>query len=111
MTRRQKRTLIRIIIAAALFAAALVLTKTLSLPRWAELLIFLPCYLTAGYDVLLKAVRNIAHGQVFDENFLMALATIGAFAIVAMAAQPQVHSGAHGHPPGSRERYPRRRGA
>ncbi|MBO4562265.1 MAG: cadmium-translocating P-type ATPase [Clostridia bacterium] len=81
MTRRQKKTLLRIITAGALLAAALILRHVLSLPWWAELLMFLVPYLVIGYDVLLKAVRNIAHGQVFDENFLMGLATVGAFAV------------------------------
>lgn len=87
MTRRQKKNLIRIIVSAALFASALALRHFWpafglgELPFWGELAMFLPAYLIAGYDVILKAVRNIAHGQVFDENFLMGLATVGAFAV------------------------------
>lgn len=81
MTRKQKKTLIRIIIAAVLFAAALILKHYLKLPRWGELLLFLPAYACAGYDVAYKAVRNILAGQPFDESFLMTLATAGAFAI------------------------------
>ena len=81
MTRRQKKLLIRLIASAALFAAALVVRHFVSLPWWGELLLFVPSYLIAGYDVLLKAARNIIHGQVFDECFLMGLATIGAFAV------------------------------
>ena len=50
-------------------------------PGWAELAVFLVPYAVIGWDVLWRAVRNIAHGQVFDENFLMALATVGALAI------------------------------
>lgn len=48
---------------------------------WIKLLIYIAAYAVIGWDVLWKAVRNIAHGQVFDENFLMALATVGAFGI------------------------------
>ena len=81
MTRKQKKSLFRIIISAVLLLGAMVLRHFVDLPRWAELLVFLAPFLVAGYDVLLKAARNIAHGQVFDENFLMALATVGAFAV------------------------------
>ncbi len=75
MTRKQKITLIRILAAAALLAAAMLLPLE-GLPRLAA---FLVPYAVIGWDVLWRAVRNIAHGQVFDENFLMAIATIGAF--------------------------------
>ena len=53
----------------------------MSLPGWALLTVFLVPYLVIGWDILWRAARNIAHGQVFDENFLMALATLGALAI------------------------------
>ncbi len=81
MTRKQKITLIRIIVSAALLAAAIVVRRFVSMPWWAELLMFLAPYLTVGYDVLKKAFLNVIHGQIFDENFLMCIATIGAFAI------------------------------
>ena len=81
MTRKQKKSLIRILAAAALLAACLILRRFAALPWWAELIAFAVPYLISGYDVLLKAVRNIAHGQIFDENFLMSLATVGAFAV------------------------------
>lgn len=81
MTSKQKKTLWRIIISGALFLAALILRRALDLPGFAQLLLFLPAYLIIGYDVILKAARNIARGSVFDEHFLMALATIGAFAL------------------------------
>ncbi len=70
-------TVLRLVIGAVLGAAALLLP----LGGWAELLLYIAAYLTAGGDVLLTAGRNIVRGQVFDENFLMALATLGAFAI------------------------------
>ena len=75
MTKKHKQTLIRILAAAALFAAALLL----DLDGWAKLAACLIPYAVIGWDVLWRAVRNISHGQVFDENFLMALATVGAF--------------------------------
>lgn len=81
MTRKQKKTLIRIIVSAVLFAAAMVVSHLVELPWWGELLLFLPSYLLVGYDVMIKAAKNIAHGQVFDECFLMIVATFGAFAV------------------------------
>ena len=75
MTSKQKKHLIRILIGCVLFAAAYLLPVT---GIW-RLLVFLVPYGVAGWDVLWRAVRNIAHGQIFDENFLMALATVGAF--------------------------------
>ncbi|MCM1059800.1 MAG: cadmium-translocating P-type ATPase [Eubacterium sp.] len=81
MTKKQKKTLIRIIASACLLAAAYTLTYFFSFEWWIELLIFLVPYGVIGWDILLKAGRNIAHGQIFDENFLMCIATVGAFAI------------------------------
>ena len=75
MTRKQKKMLVRIAVSAMLLIAA-VLVPYQGLWRFA---LFLPAYFVIGWDVLWRAVRNIAHGQVFDENFLMALATVGAF--------------------------------
>lgn len=72
------KRLIRIIAAAVLFVAAVLIPVEV---WWLKLIIFLVPYLTVGYDVLIEAVTNIFHGSVFDENFLMAIATIGAFAI------------------------------
>ncbi len=84
MTRKQKKWLIRIIAAAGIFAAGLFIPETeetFSVMWWIRLAVFLAAYLTAGWDILWKAIRNIAHGQVFDENFLMAIASIGAMII------------------------------
>ena len=78
---KDKKLLIRIIVAAVLYAVGLTLHFTLQLPWWAELTMFTVVYLIVGYDVLLRAVKNICHGNIFDENFLMTIATIGAFAI------------------------------
>lgn len=72
-----KKEAIKIAIGGALYLGAILL----SLPFWIEFSMFVLAYLIIGEEVLLKAGRNILHGQVFDENFLMVIATIGAFAI------------------------------
>ena len=77
MSKKQKRMLKRILVSAVLF----VICVLLPVSGWPRLLAFLVPYGVIGWDVLWRAVRNIAHGQVFDENFLMALATVGALAI------------------------------
>ena len=77
MSKKQKRMLRRILVSAVLF----VICVLLPVSGWPRLLVFLAPYGVIGWDVLWRAVRNIAHGQVFDENFLMALATVGALAI------------------------------
>lgn len=74
MTRKQKRLLTRIFIATILFFAGILL----SLPEYVEMGIFLACYAVVGWDIVWKAITNILHGQIFDENFLMTIATIGA---------------------------------
>ncbi len=79
MTKKQKKAALRIAISAVLLAATAVVSHFLNLPPWATLLLFTVPYFTTGCNVLLDAVRNIARGQVFDEKFLMALATVGAF--------------------------------
>ncbi len=82
MTKRQKSDLIRI--AAALITAAVTYAVTAAvkvIPWWGELILYVSAYLVVGADVLFGAVRNILHGQVFDERFLMTLATVGAFVI------------------------------
>ena len=74
MTKKQKHLLFRIIVAAVLFAAG----GLLHLEGWAELGVYLVCYAVIGWDIVWKAITNILHGQVFDENFLMTIATVGA---------------------------------
>ena len=74
MTRKQRHLLTRIIVAAVLFLAG----SLLHLPELAEMAVFLACYVVVGWDIVWKAITNILHGQVFDENFLMTIATIGA---------------------------------
>jgi Cd2+/Zn2+-exporting ATPase len=76
MNRKQKKILIRILLAAALFAAAF----AVPVDGVGKLCVFLIPYAVIGWDILWRAAVNIAHGLVFDENFLMALATLGAFA-------------------------------
>ncbi len=75
MTRKQKKMVARIAASAVLLVAAVLIPYE---GPW-RFVLFLPAYFVIGWDVLWKAARNIAHGQVFDENFLMALATVGAF--------------------------------
>ena len=72
-----RKKAIRYGISGALFALALIF----NLPLWAEFLIFLISYILSGGEVVLKAIRNISKGDYFDENFLMSVATIGAFSI------------------------------
>lgn len=80
MSKKQKKSLLRIILSAVLLIAAAVFEHIVSPAWYIALPIFLVPYIIIGYDVLVKSVKNIAHGQVFDENFLMAIATIGAIA-------------------------------
>ena len=85
MTSKQKKMLYRIITAFVLFVVLMVLEHTGVLEQlpsqWLFFLIYLIPYLVIGYDIVYKAVRNISHGQVFDENFLMMVATFGAFGV------------------------------
>ncbi len=77
MTKKQKKMLLRIIVAAVMLAALYFLPVT----GWLRLGLYLVTYLVIGYDILKKAGQGIANGRVFDENFLMAVATVGAFAL------------------------------
>lgn len=85
MTKKQKRMLLRIGITFVLFAGLMVLEHTGILEMVKNplvmFLIYLIPYLVIGYDIIFKAARNISHGQVFDENFLMLIATVGAFGV------------------------------
>ncbi len=78
MTKKQKKQLYRILAAAAIYILASLLSKFAALPALAILAVYLICYVVIGWDIVWKAVTNIMHGQVFDENFLMTVATIGA---------------------------------
>ena len=77
MTKKQKKMLIRILITAAMLVALYIIPVT----GWLRLALYLTAYLVIGYDILKKAGQGIANGRVFDENFLMAVATVGAFAL------------------------------
>lgn len=80
MNSKQKKVLIRIIIAGILFIGISVFSKISGYDNEIVMLtVYLVPYLIIGYDILIKAVKNIFHGQIFDENFLMVIATIGAF--------------------------------
>ena len=81
MSKKQKKVLIRIIISSVLLVAMMITSKLVQLNKWVEFVLFLVPYLIIGYDILKKAIKGIAKGQVFDENFLMAVATIGAVAL------------------------------
>ncbi len=89
MSRKEKKKLIRILIALSLFITIFIIDKVINLANvfdssygWLfPFALYLVVYFVIGYDVLWKAIRNILHGQVFDENFLMCVATLGAFAL------------------------------
>ncbi len=84
MSNKNKKMLIRIIIAAVIFGLGFIIPqteKTFSGLWFLRLGVFLAAYFTVGWDILWRAIRNIAHGQVFDENFLMAVASLGAMAV------------------------------
>jgi len=81
MSKKEKKLLWRILIAGVMFTILFPLHLKEVLPEYPELILFLIAYLIIGIDILEKAVRNITRGQVFDENFLMAIATIGAFCL------------------------------
>ena len=84
MNKKQKKLLLRIIIAALFFVPLYLISEGIiktQLPSWAVLVLFLIPYLIVGCDILRKAFLGIKNGQVFDENFLMTIATIGAIVI------------------------------
>lgn len=83
LTKKQKKVLLRIILSGVFLIIAYILTVFIfpDINRWVKLAIFLVPYGIIGWDILWRAVKNIAHGQIFDENFLMCVATIGAFAL------------------------------
>ncbi|MEN7439848.1 heavy metal translocating P-type ATPase [Anaerostipes caccae] len=85
MTKKHKKMLIRIIAAFFLLAGLMIAEHTGKLESlegsWALFVIYLIPYLVIGYDIIFKAARNIKNGQIFDENFLMMIATFGAFGV------------------------------
>ena len=81
MSKKQRRMLARILVAAVLLIAL----NLIPVQGWLRFALYLVPYLIIGYDILLKAGRGIRNGQIFDENFLMAVATIGAIALALYA--------------------------
>ena len=81
MTKKQKKVLIRIIIASVLIILLKLVFHFVNVNKYVELIAFLVPYFVIGYDILKKAVYGIFNRQVFDENFLMAIATVGAIAL------------------------------
>ena len=77
MTRKQQRTLVRIIVAGALLTGL----QFVKLDGWCQLIAYAFSYLVVGYDVLVKSVRGLLAGQLMDENFLMSVASLGAFGL------------------------------
>lgn len=85
MTKKQKQTLARILITAGLFVALLIVEYTGLFEKMnspiIEMVFYIIPYLLISYDVIIKAAKNIRHGQIFDENFLMIVATVAAFCV------------------------------
>ena len=81
MNKKQKKVLKRIIVAAVLLVIIGIAGSVVSIPKWLEFLFYLVPYFVIGYDILRKAWKGICNRQMFDENFLMAVATIGAIAL------------------------------
>lgn len=81
MTKKQKNVLNRIIIVIVLLIVITVFKTIVPVPGYVEFILYLIPYFVIGHDILRKSIKNISHGQVFDENFLMAVATIGAMCL------------------------------
>ncbi len=75
------KTVVRFAIGAVLYLSGLILPSVLGLPFYAKLALLIAAYIVLGIDVVLKALKNILRGHIFDENFLMTLSTVGAFVI------------------------------
>ena len=81
MSKKQKKVLVRIIVALVLLAGVILLDKLALLPQWVMIVLYLVPYFVIGYDILWKALKGIKNRQAFDENFLMAVATVGALCL------------------------------
>ena len=84
MNKKQKNLLIRIIVAAVFFVPLYLISEEIvhvNMPKWALFILFLVPYLLVGHDILRKALLGIKNRQVFDENFLLTVATIGAIVL------------------------------
>ena len=86
MTKKQKHVLYRIIIAAVLMVAL----YFVPVKGYLRFVLYLIPYIVIGYDILRKAILGIAHGEIFDENFLMAVATVGAMLLGPLQVPHQV---------------------
>lgn len=84
MSKKQKNLLTRIILGIVLFLAGMILERAVEAPwaYWTSVGLLLLSWLLCGLEIAIKAAKNIGHGQIFDENFLMTLATVGAFALM-----------------------------
>ncbi len=78
MTKKQKKVLYRIIMATVLVIFAIIFGRLFNMPVWLQAILYLISYGIIGYDILKKAIKGILNKQIFDENFLMAVATVGA---------------------------------
>ena len=81
MEKENRNKLIQIIVSAVLLAAAYIVGHFVSLPLWVQLLTYLPAYAVVGYEVIIEAFEGITEGEVFGEEFLMTIATVGALVI------------------------------
>lgn len=81
MNKKQKKALTQIVIAIVIILVAKLLPIETVLNGWLRIALYLLAYFVIGFDILKRAAKNISHGQVFDENFLMAVATIGALVL------------------------------
>ena len=78
MTKKQKKILYRILASIVLLVGVSIACQQMAFPWYIQLILYMIPYLCIGYDVLRKAFLGILHGEIFDENFLMAIATVGA---------------------------------
>ena len=81
LSKIQKIIIFRIILSAILLFSSIIICKNFQFSTLQKLVLFLIAYFVIGYDILLEAIKNILHGEFFDENFLMSIATVGAFCL------------------------------
>ena len=92
MSKKQKKVLVRIIISAIILLGLIIVNKLFSLPNIIIFILYMIPYLIIGYDILIKAGKGIYNRQVFDENFLMAVATVGAIIIALCGSNDYVEA-------------------
>ena len=81
MSKKQNKKLIKIVLASVLYIVCILTEHTIPLPYYAAILIYIIPYIIIGFDVITKVAKNLSSGQIFDERFLMTVATIAAFII------------------------------